>query len=249
MTLALTVLGCSGTHPGPQRMCSSYLVEHDGYRLLVDCGNGSLSNLTRRCDVADVDAVVLSHLHPDHFADLYGLYYALRFHRDGARAVPVYAPAGAPAFIGRLLDDLDTFTATCRFTPAQAGDVLRLGPLTVRLFAAAHPVDTLALRIEAAGTVLAYSADSAPTPALSDAARDADLFLCDATWLERQRPLPSAVHMTAEEAGRQAGDAGAKRLVLTHLWPTNDPAESAAEAARAYVGAVTVAADLDEFVL
>ncbi|MDP9405211.1 MAG: MBL fold metallo-hydrolase, partial [Actinomycetota bacterium] len=195
MTLALTVLGCSGTHPGPQRNCSSYLVEHDGYRLLVDCGNGSLGNLTRRCDVADVDALVVSHLHPDHFADLYGLYYALRFHANGPRPLPVYAPAGAPEFIGRLLDDVDTFTATCRFTAARAGDVLELGPLSVTLFAAAHPVETLALRVEAAGAVLAYSADSAPTPALSDAARDADLFVCDATWLERQRPLASAVHM------------------------------------------------------
>ena len=249
MSLQLTVLGCSGTHVGRDRMCSSYLVESSGYRLLLDCGNGSLSNLQRRCDIGDIDAIIISHLHPDHFADLYGLYYALRFHRDGPRSVPVYAPRGAWEFAAQLIDSADTFAQTCRFETAAAGDVLTLGPLTVTLFASNHPVETLASRVEGGGRVLAYTGDSAPTESLQHAGRDADLLLADATWLERERPLPTDVHMTGYEAGRTASAADAKRLMVTHVYPSNDPRETAAEAANAYDGEIIVAADLQEIVL
>ncbi len=244
MSVRLTVLGCAGTHPGPGRMCSSYLLETPDYRLLVDCGNGSLSNLLQRWDVADIDAVLISHLHPDHFSDLYGLYYALRFHRDGPRSVPVYAPAGTRQHLAQVVNDDGEFANRCEFAVASAGQRLQLGPLTLDLFRASHPVETLAVRIEVGGLVLAYSGDSAATASLSEAARDADLFLCDATWLERHRPLPSGIHMTGAEAGRQAEDAGAARLVVTHVIPSNDPAEVAAEAAATYDGEVLVATDL-----
>ena len=249
MTLQLTVLGSSGTHPGPDRMCSSYMVECDDFRLLLDCGNGSLSNLQRRWDVGAIDAIIISHLHPDHFADLYGLYYALRFHPDGPRSVPVYAPGGAWEFAAQLLDSADTFAQTCRFETARAGNVLQLGPLNVTLFASNHPVETLASRVEGGGRVLAYTGDSAPTENLQHAGRDADLLLADATWLERERPLPTDVHMTGYEAGRTAAEASAKRLMVTHVFPSNDPAETAAEAASAYDGEVLVAHDLMELVL
>ncbi len=249
MTARLTVLGCAGTYPGAERACSSYLVEADGWRLLLDCGNGSLSNLQRRCDVAEVDAVVISHLHPDHFVDLFGLYYALRFHPDGPRSVPVHAPRGAFEHLGLMLDDLETFGRHCRFSVAAAGDVLELGPFTLRLSAAAHPVETLASRVEVDGRVLAYSADSGPTPGLADTARDADLFIADATWLERQGPLPEALHMTGRQAGRQAAAAGASRLLLSHLFPATDPAEVAAEATEVFDGEVLVATDLLELAL
>lgn len=249
MSLQLTVLGCSGTHPGPDRMCSSYMVEADGYRLLLDCGNGSLSNLQRRWDVGAIDAIIISHLHPDHFADLYGLYYALRFHRDGPRSVPVYAPAGAWEFAAQLLDSADTFAETCRFETAKAGDVLDLGPLRVTLFASNHPVETLTSRVEGGGRVIAYTGDSAPTENLQHAGRDADLLIADATWLERQRPLPLDVHMTGHEAGRTAAEANARRLMVTHVFPSNDPADVAAEAGRSYDGDIVTARDLMEVVL
>lgn len=249
MTLQVTVLGCSGTHTGRDRMCSSYLVETEGYRLLLDCGNGSLSNLQRRWDVSDIDAIIISHLHPDHFADLYGLYYALRFHPDGPRSVPVYAPQGAWEFAAQLLDSADTFAQTCRFQAARAGDVLELGPLRVTLSAANHPVQTLVSRIEGGGRTLVYTADSGASLELVSAARGADVLLADATWLERQRPLPVGVHMTGHEAGRVAAEAGVARLVTTHVYPSNDPADVAAEAAGAFDGDVLAASDLMEIVL
>lgn len=248
-SFTLTVLGCSGTHPGLERACSSYLVECEGYRLVLDCGNGSLSRLQQRIDIADIDAVVISHMHVDHFADIYGLYYARRLRPEGPAPVAVYAPAGSQEFIGQLLPSDEDFPRVCRFTTAAAGDTLELGPLTVRLFASNHPVETLASRIEANGKVLAYSADSAPTPALVDCARDADLFVCDATWLERSRPHPEGVHMTGAEAGSHAAAAGSAALLLSHIFPSTDPDEVAAEAAGVYDGTIAVAHDLQEHVL
>lgn len=242
----LTVIGCSGTHPGAGQACASYLVEQDGYRLLLDCGNGALANLQQRIDVSSVDALLISHLHPDHFADVYGLYYALRFHPEGPLALPVYAPQGAEEFIGQLMRNDGDFGRVCRFTQATAGDRLALGPLEVELFAANHPVETLASRISAGGRVLAYSGDSGPTPALVDCARDADLFVCDATWLERDGPHPEGVHMTGAQAGSHAAAAGARALLVTHVYPRTDRDEVAAEAAGSYDGTVLVAHDLEE---
>jgi ribonuclease BN (tRNA processing enzyme) len=243
--MRLTILGSSGTHPSPFRACASYLLEHDGYRLLLDCGNGSLSNLLKVADVAAVDQVMLSHLHPDHFVDIYGLYYALRFHRDGPQRLPVLAPEGAEAFIAQLLYSDATFADLLPMTTAAAGQRLALGPFTVELFAAAHPVETLAPRISAAGRVVAYSGDSGPTKALVDCARDADVFLCDSTWLERDRPHPEGLHMTGAEAGQLAEAAGVARLICTHVQPPNDPETVAGEAREWFAGEVLVAHDLD----
>jgi ribonuclease BN (tRNA processing enzyme) len=245
----LVVLGSAGTYTSGERMCSSYLVEADGYRLLLDCGNGSLSRLQHRCDVADLDAVLITHLHADHFVDLYGLYYALRFDPDGMRSVPVYAPASAQSFIAQLLppESAKLLPVVCRFQTVKAGGALQLGPLRVRLFAAAHPVETLAPRIEHTGGVIAYSADSGPSPQVVACARGADLFLCDSSWLERHRPLPPDVHMTGAEAGRTAAEAGVGCLLVTHVFPRNDPAEVAEEAANAFGGPVRIAADLQEY--
>lgn len=249
--LRLVVLGSAGTYASRERACSSYLVEADGYRLLLDCGNGSLSRLQHRCDVADLDAVFITHLHADHFVDLYGLYYALRFHPDGMRSVPVYAPAGAERFVAQLLppESADLLPVVCRFHEAEAGDTLQLGPLRVRLFTAAHPVETLAPRVEHPGGVIAYSADSGPSPQIVACASDADLFLCDSSWLERHRPLPTGVHMTGAEAGRTAAEAGVGCLLVTHVFPRNDPPAVAEEAKREFDGTVRIAADLEEYMV
>lgn len=245
MSLTLHVCGSAGTHPGPGRACSSYLVENGETRLLLDCGNGSLSNTQRVCDLADLDAVLLSHLHPDHFVDLFGLYYALRFHPSGQQQVPVYAPAGTEAFLRQMLGDDGAryFGDVFVFHTVAAGEALQLGELTVRLTAANHPIETLAARVEEGGQAIAYSADTHVSADVVDAARGADLFVCDATWLTRAGPFPAGIHCTGEEAGQMAADAGAARLVITHVVPSNNAAEVAAEAARRYEGEIVIAED------
>jgi ribonuclease BN (tRNA processing enzyme) len=246
--IRLTVMGSAGSYPGPARACSSYLVEHEGFRLLLDVGNGSLTNLQQRMAMTDIDVLMLSHRHPDHWADLVGMYYALRFHPDGERSVEVYAPAGVEDFIRQLLPDDDEFGRVCRFHVVAPGDEVQLGPLRVRLFRAYHLVDTLAFRVEAAGRVLAYSADSDSTPELSECARDADLFVCDCTW-SHSDDRPEGIHMSGRLAGKLAADAGARRLLVTHVWPGADAQAIAAEVAESFGGEILVAEDLMEIVL
>lgn len=251
MTASLTVLGCAGTHPGPGRMCSSYLLEADGYRLLLDCGNGSLGNLQQRCDIGDIDALLISHLHHDHFADLYGLYYALRFHPDGPRDLTIYGPRGLREFVTQLLppESAATFAQRCRAQVAAAGDVLELGPLRVELHAVNHPLETLGSRIQVGDRLLAYTADTAPAPSVDGLAADVDLLVCDATWLDRAGPYPDGVHMTGVQAGQTAARAGAARLLVTHVLGSLDPAQVGAEAAAVYEGETLVAHDLLEIAL
>lgn len=248
--MRLVVLGSSGTHVGRDRRCSGYLVEHDGTRLVLDLGNGALGTLQQVCDVAAVDAVVLSHLHPDHVVDVYSLYYALRFHRDGQRSVPVLAPGGAREHLAQLLGDDSLFGEVCRFRAVAPGDSAGVGGLRLTFSAAAHPVPALATRVEAAdGRVVAYTGDSGPTDALVACAADADLLVADASWLERDGPYPPDVHMTGAQAGRLAAVSGARRLLVTHVFPAIDPAEVAAEAAAVYDGEVLVAVDGQEVLL
>ncbi len=232
MALELTVLGCSGSYPGPGAACSGYLVRGAGTTVWLDAGSGTMANLQRHVGLADVDAVVLSHEHPDHWSDIEGYRVACTWgmHRSG---VPVYAPAGlegklsgaaAPAFDWRVVGD---------------GDEIDIGGLTVRFARTEHPPETLAVRFDGVGRSLAYSADTGPGWSFSALGGPVDLALCEATYLERDKGVP--IHLSAAEAGTMAREAGAGRLVITHIWPETDPAESLAEAAAAYGGPVDLA--------
>lgn len=250
VTAALTVLGSAGSYPGRGRACSSYLLTVEGTRVLFDCGNGALVNLP--CDGADLDAVVLSHLHPDHCVDLYGLHIALQYGPKAPASVEVYAPAGAGGHLARLLGPhaADAFTTHLRFREAAAGQRVDIGPLTVAFHAAAHPLETLASRVTLDGVpLLAYSGDSGPTAALVDCARDTGLFVCDATWPDRVGEVPPDLHCTGGQAGDLAQAAGARRLLVTHVQPAYDPAEVAADAAARFDGETLIAEDRMEIAL
>jgi ribonuclease BN (tRNA processing enzyme) len=247
----VTVLGSAGSYPGNGRACSSYLISAGDHHLLLDCGNGSVANLLDAVDPAALDAVIISHLHPDHFVDLYGLHYALAFHPKGARKVDVYAPTGAQDLMTSLLigGAADSFVAHLPTHVAAAGEHLELGPFAVDLFAAYHPIETLASRVAIDGRIIAYSGDSAPTSQLVACAEDADLFICDATWVSRDAPFPEGVHMTGTEAGMHAAEAAAERLMVTHVFPQRQPEQVAADAELVYDGVVWVARDREEYEL
>lgn len=251
MSLRLTIVGSAGTNPSAERVCSCYLVEADGFRLVLDLGHGALHRLQQVIDVAEIDALLLSHLHADHFADIYGLNYAMRFHPAAPPPIPVYTPPGGEAFITQLLpeESIERMGASLTFHEARPGTTLECGPLTIELHRANHPVETLASRITDGTRTLTYTGDTAPSDEVVAAATGADLLLCDATWLESQRPLPADVHCTGREAGQIADRAGVSRLVVTHVSPYNDPAAVAAEAAEVFAGEVVIAHDLQEITL
>lgn len=240
--MQLTVLGCAGTFPGPDSPCSSYLLEHDGFRLVLDMGAGSLGQLQKHIGLLDVDAIYISHLHADHCIDLVAYSYARRYHPDGLPPrLPVYGPAGTGGRICSAFENppinglIDVFD----FHEVPIGS-MTIGPFHVTSARTNHPVECHALRFSAQGRSLVYSADTGVCDALVELARDADLFLCESSW-EDKSANPPDVHLSGREAGEHAARAGAKRLLLTHLVAWSDAEVIRREAAGAYRGQLDVA--------
>ena len=236
----LTVLGACGAWPEPGQACSGYLVEHDGFRLLVDAGYATVPRLLEHMAASRLDAVFISHGHPDHCADLNPLLRARALGDDPAPPLPVYALPGALDAVLALDPPgmlAGAFTL-CEFT---AGSRLGIGPFDAVTCLLPHWVPNAGLRLAAGGAVLAYTGDSGPDPAVVSLARDADLLLAEATFV-RDVPLAAqAFASSASQAGRQAAQAGVAHLALTHLWPGTSHDAARTAAAAAYRGPVSVA--------
>jgi ribonuclease BN (tRNA processing enzyme) len=222
--LSVTVLGSTGSYPAPDGACSGYLVRSPSTTIWLDAGSGSLANLQRHVDLLDVDAVVLSHEHPDHTADLAGFYVACKYylHRDH---VPVYAPAGVADSVYYSGDPIVWHDVT-------DGSKVEIGGLTVTFSRTDHPPETLAVRVDGDGRSLGYSADSGPAWSLSKLGPGLDLALCEATYLADSEGR--AQHMSARQAGRSGREAEVGRLVLTHQQPGLDREAVVAEGSEAF---------------
>lgn len=257
--MKLTIVGCSGSFPGPASPASCYLVTaNDGerdWRILLDLGNGSLGTLQRYMDIKDIDAVLITHLHPDHFMDLCGLHVAVHWDPNGWNRdrVKVYGPEATADRIAVAygLDPEPGMHEDFEFLSWTAGVPVRIGPFTVTPYPVSHPAEeAYALRVEAAmpakdGTevirTLAYSGDTDSCPGLEEAARDTDVFLCEAAFHEGRDDAIAGVHLTGKRAGAAATAAGARRLLLTHLPVWNDANRAVAEARETYSGDLAVA--------
>ncbi|RJK97157.1 MBL fold metallo-hydrolase [Vallicoccus soli] len=240
--MRLTVVGCSGSFPGPDGPASCYLVEADGFRVLLDLGNGALGALQRYLPLDDVDAVLLSHLHADHCLDLCPFYVARRYHPDGPRRrIPVLAPAGAADRMARAydLEPQPGMHGEFDFQDWQEGS-RALGPFAVTVARVNHPVEAYGIRLEHAGRSLTYSGDSDDCHALSALADRTDLFLCEAAFHEGRDAVPD-LHLTGRRAAQVAARAGVGRLVLTHIPPWNDRMRTLAETDGVYDGPVELA--------
>lgn len=225
----LTIVGCSGSFPGPESPSSCYLVEHDGHRLVLDMGNGSLGALQKAADIYDIDGVILSHLHVDHFIDLTSYYVALKY-RPGvpAKQVPVWGPPGTAA---RLVSayGLNGSDMSGQFDVRVVSAEFEVGPFRVSTARMRHPVEANAIRVEAGGRSLTYSGDTGPHHGLADFAHGSDVALFEASN-RMADDNPADLHLTGPEAARLSADAGTDRLVLTHLVPWFPPEQILAEA-------------------
>lgn len=238
--MRMTILGGCAAWPAAGRACSGYLVEEDGFRLLVDPGYATLPRLLRHIGAEDVDAVLVSHGHPDHCADLNPLLRARSLTPDPAPKLPLHA---LPGSLDRVLalDRPGMLDDAAVLRPFKAGVRFEVGPFRVDTWPLPHFVANAGLRLTAGGRALAYTGDTGPCREIVDLARDADLFLAEATYPE-QVPVEDARYLSsARQAGEHASKAGAGRLWLTHLWP-GTPVSHALSAARAtYDGDVDVA--------
>jgi ribonuclease BN (tRNA processing enzyme) len=235
--LRITVLGCSGTYAGPGQACSGYLVEADGTRVWLDTGPGTLGAVQQHVALTDLDAVVVSHAHPDHWLELPVLRNALRY-AIGRDDLPVFGTAGtkelAEVVVGHEL------SPTFRWTTIDATSTIELGPLRFRFSRTDHPVETLAVRVDAGGRSLAYSADTGPAWSAAELGEGIDLFVCEASLTEAEEGRVQ--HLSAAQAGAMAAAAGVGRLVLTHLVPGADPEAQRAAAALRFGAEVELAA-------
>ena len=233
MGLTLTVLGCSGTYAPPGGACSGYLVSDGSTNVWIDAGSGTLANLQRHVGLDAVDALVLSHEHPDHWTDLEGFFNVCRF-VTGREGIPVYAPAGL-----RERTYNDDESPYFEWRDIKDGSAVSVGDLTFTFSRTDHGPETLAMRVDAGGRSLGYSADTGPEWSLEALGPRLDLALCEATFQRDQEG--TAQHLSARQAGESARAAGAGRLLLTHVWPTVDRERSRLEGADAYGGPVDLA--------
>jgi ribonuclease BN (tRNA processing enzyme) len=244
--MRLTVVGCSGSYPGPDSPASCYLVEADlaggPYRLVMDLGNGSLGYLHRHVDPLHVDAALVSHLHPDHCLDFTSYYVLRKYHPAGPfDPLPVWAPTGAAEFFARAygLGSVDEIRAQFVLHPYPR-EPFQVGPFTVRAVRVEHPVEAYAIRLSAGGRTLVYSGDTARCDALEGIAAGADLLLSESSFLDSV-PNPGGLHMTGRDAGSVASAARAGRLLLTHIPHWYDPKQMLNDARLAFDGRLDLA--------
>ena len=235
--LGLTVLGCSGSYPSSECPCSGYLVSYGDTHLAVDLGPGCLSNMQHHLELPELSGVVLSHAHPDHWVDLTGLHVALKY-RYGREGLPVW---GTHENRGMAQLVTGSIEPTFEWHVTGDGDEFAVGPLRVRLDRTDHYIETHAVRVDAPdGTSLAYSADTGPDWSFDRLAQGVDLALVEATY-GTDVEAEGIKHLSARQAGAMARSAGARRLVLTHMWPGSDPQVHVRNGSDAYGAPVTLA--------
>ena len=226
--MKITVLGNNGSYPAAGGACSGYLITAGGRKILIDCGNGVLSNLQKLCSFQELDAIILTHLHNDHISDMLVLKYAvdIKLKRGQIeKGIEVYAPSEPLEEYNRLnmpgVLDLKTISEDTE---------LSIDNLKFTFREMKHPVKCLAISIEDGTRRFVFSGDTGWCENIIDFSRNADLVMLDAGFLSKDKSSDNAPHMTARECGLVAREAGVKRLLLTHFWPDYDVNEVLAEA-------------------
>jgi ribonuclease BN (tRNA processing enzyme) len=243
--MRLTVIGCSGSYPGPDSAASCYLLEAEQegrtWRVLLELGNGSLGALHNYIDPLTVDAVLVSHLHSDHCLDLCGFYVMRKYHPRGPQPrIPVWGPPDTADRMARAYDlPLDPGMHE-EFDFRVYDGPFSVGPFAIEPIEVDHPVDAFGLRITADGATVGYSGDTGPCEGFDRVAEKTQLLLAEASF-RRGDVNPPHLHLTGTDCADAATRGGAERLVLTHIPPWYDKAHALAEAQTAYDGPVELA--------
>jgi ribonuclease BN (tRNA processing enzyme) len=236
----ITVLGGSGAWPTAAQACSGYLVQDEGFTLLIDPGYATLPRLLELLPARAVDAVLISHGHPDHCADLNPLLRARALAQDPPPALDVHTLPGAVDAV-LALDEPRMLASAFALREFEAGQQFGIGPFDVQTWLLPHWVPNAGIRLASGAGIMAYTGDTGPSPDIAVLARGAGALLAEATFPRRIPPASAAFASSAQQAGQHAAAAGAGALLLTHLWPGTDPAAALAAAGESYSGPVSVA--------
>ena len=213
--MKLHILGVSGPFPESGGATSGYLLEAGDALLQFDLGSGVLARLTALAPPESLSALFLSHWHFDHAADLTVLLYRLE---AMGKALHVYAPVDESSALWKIVSGTSCFC----LTDVVPGDMLTVGPCTVRVGEARHPVPSVGYRVESEGRVFGYTGDTNTLPSLTDFYRGSSLLLADALFPSESWTAEKP-HLSASLAAELAVEAGAEHLVLTHLNPVFSP--------------------------
>ncbi len=244
--MQLTILGSSASQPAPGDACSSYLVQDGDTAVLLDCGSGTLGRLQEHVDPSAIDAIFVSHMHPDHYIDLIALRYGRRYGAAGAREIPVHLPPGGSDKLQRVSEAISStqpfFPGALQLTDYEPGQEYAIDGLCVRPHEVVHGIRSFGMRVSGSSGTIAYSSDTVMCDELIELARGADLLLAENT-LGGGAPShhDPVTHISAEQAGVVATQAGVPRLVLTHFWYTADRDLACREAASTFRGHVVAA--------
>lgn len=247
--MQLYVLGSGAACPPAGQNSSGYLVSEQGHRVLLDCGQGVASTLLNACPALDIDDIIITHMHADHFIDVLALRFRITRDMGGIaaaqRRITLHLPPGGLKALAAILDAVTFPEDFCsntfgvrEYDPSQP---LKLGPLTARFAQAIHYIPAWSVQLEGSSK-LTYSGDTAPSEKVVELARGSDLFVCEATLAEPETG-DARGHSTAEQAAEMACAADAKQLLLTHFWFDADLADSARRARGIYAGPLQVAHD------
>ena len=242
--MKVTVLGKSPSWQDAGGACSGYLVEHDGHTVLLDCGSGVFGELRKLEPYPEVDAVVISHLHADHFLDLFPYASAIAYGPSRRSHLPLlYVPEGGGGVLRRIAATWGSerlVEGSFRLSEYDGADRLAVGPVSLRFQEVPHYVVTYAVELSAGGRRLTFGADCSPSRELVDFAAGTDLLLIEATLAEAEAGGERG-HLTAAEAGDHARRAQARRAVITHFSDELDETRLRHEAESAFGGPVDLA--------
>lgn len=246
--MKVTVLGCWAPYAKGDGACTGFLVESEHQKMLLDCGNGTFGKLQKHINFRELTGIVISHFHPDHYADLWCLRHALKGSlADGSRSekLDLWMPSEPWDVVATVQEWQDVFV----LHPLETmWEPLVLGDLRWEFHPAQHSPVTYATKVTALnGATLVYSADTAWDEELIKWSQGASTLLVEASLQEKDAQVTRVGHLTAAQAGQWGQVIGASQLVLTHLWPEYDEAETARQANIVFGQPVTLAANIEYF--